>query len=489
MNNVFNLTKSINRTVSFYIRFENNRIIKKFTQKQLGIWSKNELAKMGPTFIKIGQFISTRSDIFSKELTNELKELQDNVAPLSWDTLKDKVSMSLNSEIVNSIDKVPLASASIGQVHRAKLNNKDVIIKIKRPNIDAQIKVDFEGLLILIKFLKLFSKDRRIIEFEILFTEYYNLLQEETNFIKEADNMEKFGVMFEKVKWIKIPTVYKEFSTNDYIIMEYVKAIKMDNIEKMRSLGFNLEKIALKLIECYIDQITKYQYIHLDPHFSNVLMTLDGKIVFYDFGMVLKIDDRIKLYFDDLLVALYRRDIDSIADLVVKMEIVIIEPYKLPYLKKFMLFFLSYIEKMDVKDFKLDAFNKNDMPFIISSKFLLLSRAMGILEGNCKLLDPNFNYKKILDPYINKYLIDVNYIENKVLDDIKTFKVVPSKMKEQEIDIEIIRINNQYDVKEKERLMRIKTIALGSTVLIISMLEKSIIIPAYICILSFILLI
>ena len=481
------LTKSISKTATFYIRFENNRIIKKFTPRQLGAWAKTELAMMGPTFIKIGQFISTRSDIFSKEITDELKDLQDNVAPLSWDTLKHKVS-SLDTSIFDSIDESPIASASIGQVHLAKLNDKDVVIKIKRPNIDAQIKADFEGLLVFIKWMKLFSKDRRLIEFQILFTEYYNLLLEEVNFIKEIDNMDKFGIMFGKTKWIKIPTVYKELSTNDYIIMEYVPAIKIDNIDKMRSLGFNLEKIASKLIECYVDQIITHNHIHLDGHSGNLGITVDGKIVFYDFGMVLQLDDRVQLYFNDLLIALYNKDIDAVSDLIVDIGLVIVEPGKLPYLKKFMLFFLSYIEKMDVKDFKLDTFKKNDMPFLISSKFLLLLRGLSILEGNCKLLDPNFNYKKTLDPYISKYLIDVNYLENKMMGDIKMLKTFPAKIKEQEIDMEIMRMNNQYDVKEKEYSMKMKTVALGSIVFIMAILENDIVPPVYSAILSAILM-
>ena len=486
--NILNgLTKSISKTVVFYGKFENNRLINKYPPRKLGNWIKIELATMGPTFIKIGQFISTRSDIFPKDITDELKELQDNVAPIPWNSIKTRLS-SLDITAFDSIDETPLASASIGQVHRAKLKNQEVVIKIKRPDIDNQIKSDFEGLLIFIKMMKLFSKDRRLIEFEILFSEYYNLLLEEVNFIKEANNIDKFGTMFKKTKWIKIPALYREFSTNDYITMEYVPAIKIDDVEKMRALGFNLEKVAAKLIECYVDQIIIHGVTHVDPHFSNIKITPTGKIVFYDFGMVVKLDDKIKLYFNDLLVAIYNKDIDVAANLLVEIGLVVVEPGKISYLKKFMLFFLSYIEKMDITDFNIDLLNKNAMPFLISSKYILLFRGLSILEGNCKYLDPNFNYKKTLDPYIDKYLINVNYLENKMMDDINTLRSLPSKIKEQEIDIEIMQMNVQYDNNEKKAVTKNKLIALGSIVFIMGILEQNVIPPIYSAILSSILL-
>jgi predicted unusual protein kinase regulating ubiquinone biosynthesis (AarF/ABC1/UbiB family) len=440
---------------------------------------------MGPTFIKIGQFVSTRSDIFSKEITDELKELQDNVLPLKWNDIKYKVDTNL----FDSIDENPLASASIGQVHKAILKNKDVVIKIKRPGIDTLIKADFDGLLVFIKWMKLFSNDRRLIEFQILFTEYYNLLLEEIDFIKEANNIIQFTKMFEKTKWIRIPLVYKELSNNDYIIMEYVPSIKIDNIEKMKSLGFNLEKVASKLIECYVEQIINC-HIHVDCHPSNLCITENGQIVFYDFGMVVNLDDRIKLYFDDLLIAVYNKDIDIIANLLVDIGLIIVEPGKISYLKKFIIFFLSYIEKMNVDDLKisyLSTLNKNAMPFLISSKFLLILRGLSILEGNCKLIDANFNYKKTLDPYIDKYLY-VNFIENKMIGDIAALKSFPTKIKEQEIELEIMKMNVQYDNIDKENIMKIKSVALGGIVIIMAILENDIVPPIYSAILSAILL-
>jgi predicted unusual protein kinase regulating ubiquinone biosynthesis (AarF/ABC1/UbiB family) len=482
------LVKSVNKTVTFYIKFEHKRIIKKFTPKQLGRWTKDQLAMMGPSFIKIGQFVSTRSDIFTKEFTNELKDLQDNVAPISWQDLKKYIPSAFKD-----INENPLASASIGQVHTAKLQDNDIILKIKRPDIELQIKNDFNGLLMFIKGLKLFSNDRRLTEFEILFTEYYNLLLEEIDFIKEAANIDKFAKMFKNTKWIKIPKVYREFCNNDYITMEYVPCIKINDIEKLNQLNFDTEKIATKLVQCYVDQIIKYGFVHIDPHPGNVGVTLNGQIVFYDYGMVLVLDTKIQKHFDELLVALYDKDVDEIARVAVEIGLVVVDPINIAYFKKFLIFFLSYIEKMNVNDFKvsyIDNISETEMPFLISSKFLLLLRGISILEGNCKALDKNFNYKKTLDPYIENYLIDIRYLENKARLDFDSIKTFPTKIKEQQVELDIMRLNNASNSVNSQIKIRKKAVFIGGTILSMLILQDAPMpMPIYAAVLSIILLV
>ena len=485
-----NILLKTNRIVKLCVDYNIQKKFHKSSDKQIGKWTKTRLSEMGPTFIKIGQFISTRSDVFGEDFTNELKGLQDNVAVIPFDDLKDILD-KYKSEFI-FISETPIASASIGQVHLAQLNTgENVVIKIKRPNIDVEIDEDFGLLLSIINFIKLFSDDRKLIEFEILFNEYYNLLKEEIDFIRETENMIKFKDMFADTKWIKIPAVYREICTNDFIIMEYVPAIKMDDIEKMKEMNFNQKKIASKLIDCYINQIIDHGFIHVDPHFSNIKITESGQIVFYDFGMVVKLDDGIKLYFNDLLVALYNKDIDAITKILIKLDVIIVEPDKIAYFKKFIIFFLSYIEKMKIDEFKLtylDSLNKTAMPFLISNKYILLLRGLAILEGNCKFLDPTFNYKNTLDPYIDKYLININYLENKMIDDINMLQTYPLKITEQEINLEIMRMNTQYDTNAKDSLIKKKGAVLGSVLLVMAILENDIAVPIFIGLLSIIIL-
>lgn len=477
------LFSSLKKTVRFYVGFEQKRIVQKYTPRQLGAWCKEQLVNMGPTFIKIGQFVSTRSDVFGHDITDELKDLQDNVAPLAWECLKDSVPQGVFTEI----EEKPVASASIGQVHTARIGGNEVVLKVKRPNIDSQIRSDFEGLLMFIRGMKVFSNDRRLIEFEILFTEYYNLLLQEIDFEREAENMERFQGMFGDTPWIRIPKVYKSYSNGSCITMEYIPALKINDMEALDRLRFSREKISTKLVECYVDQIIKHGSVHIDPHPGNIGITEGGQIVFYDYGMVLELDPLIQKHFDELLVAIYDRDIDAIADLAVKIGLVVVEPRNLPYFKKFLMFFLSYIEKMDINDFKIsyiDSIDKSNMPFLISSKFLLLLRGISILEGLCKQLDPNFNYKKPLDNYISEYLVNIRYLENRAMADLSAIQTIPNRLSEQRVEMEIIRMNNEFNAKTREALTKKKAIALGIFTLLVSVFDEESVHALYIMLVS-----
>lgn len=434
----------LNNIAKLCFDFQLKKRVQKLPNREVASWVRTRLASMGPTFIKIGQFVSTRSDVFGEEFTAELKQLQDNVPSIPFQDIKSTLS-AFESKF-EFINEDPIASASIGQVHLGRLlNGEDVVVKIKRPNIDSQIKEDFGMLLFFIKFLKMFSTDRTLTEFEILFTEYYNLLHEEIDFKREISNMQAFFKMFARSNnYIKVPRVYPELCDNDVITMEYVPTIKIDDIAVLKELKFNRELMAQKLIEAYVTQIIEYGYVHIDPHPGNLGITRGGKLVFYDYGMILNLDNKIKENFNSLLVAIYDKDIDVIADIAMDMGLIVIEDKNVPYFKFFLLSFLDYIEKLDIENFKISYIDKVDqanMPFLISSKFLLLLRGLSILEGICKKLDPGFNYKKTLDPYISEYLVDMTYIENRAIADIDIIKNVPERMRTNKVKIEILEKN------------------------------------------------
>ena len=234
--------KSFYKTSKFYSiatkfsRFQYLRLVEKQTKPELGKWIKDNLVMMGPTFIKIGQFLSTRTDVFGEDITNQLKELQDNVAPLAFQDIECYIE-PIKKELMN-FEEVPIAAASIGQVHLARKNDgTEVVVKIKRPNIENEIINDFETLLFCINILKQVSNDRKIREFEILFKEYYKILLEEIDFPRETQNMKIFKEKFKNKKYVKIPYVCDDLCTNNIITMEYVPSIKIDNITQIQKMG------------------------------------------------------------------------------------------------------------------------------------------------------------------------------------------------------------------------------------------------------------
>lgn len=452
---ISNKTKKFSSLLKSYVELEYLLKIKKISKPKIGKWVTEKLTNMGPTFIKIGQLMSTRKDILGEEIINELKQLQDNVSPLPYNTLEEYITDFSND--FESIDTNPIASASIGQVHTGILKNGNkIVIKIKRPNIEKLINEDFEMLLFSINILKKISNDRKIYEFELLFNEYYKLLKEEINFENEANNMIKFKENFKNIKWIKIPYLYKNLCSNNIITMEYVPSIKINDINTISKLQFNRKKIAEKLIEIFMIQIIDHGTVHIDPHPGNIGINKDGKIVFYDFGMILDIDLNIKEKFTTLLIAIYDKDINTICDISIDMGLIIVEEKNKPYLKTFFISFLKYIENSNIEEFKetyIDKFNSltnpnEPNPFIISSKFILLLRGISILEGVCKTLYPKFNFKDSLDPYINTFILDINYFESRAISDLKLITKVPEKVQINQINLEVIEKNIQ-DVEKK----------------------------------------
>ena len=432
----------MNNLIKLGIEYQYQKSVKKLDNKQLGIWTKNKICKLGPAYIKIGQFISTRSDIFGEEYVEGLRELQDKVTPMKPEELA-----KINIDPTYIINPIPIGSASIGQVHIVEIKNQQYVIKIKRYNIEYEINRDFTIFMNTLRFLRLFSKDRKLLEIDILFTEYYTLLQEEINFLNEIENMKKFKNGLKDYKYIKIPTVYEEYSNNSYIVMEYVPGTKIDNIDALK-IKYNTAKIAVKLVESYLVQVLINRHIHLDLHPANLAISADGKIVFYDYGMFLDLGNSFD--FKDLLLAIYSKNVDNICKICIDQGFITVNPKNVCYFKAFVISFLNYVENLDIQDFKVGFIEKikpTSMPFLISSKLLVLLRGLGLLEGVCKKLDPEFNYKKILDPYISDYLVDVNYIEDRVKSDFNTISKMPNMMRNTQIELALLE-NIVYELEK-----------------------------------------
>lgn len=440
--------------------------IKKVPANTLGKFTKERFSKMGPTFIKIGQFLSTRSDIFGADFTRELKGLQDNIDPFEYNIGSLPSAVKLNNK--------PIATASIGQVYKGVLvTGEEIAVKVKRPKIEDNINIDFEAFLSVIDIASIISSQREIYELSTIVNEYYNLLKEEIDFSKEVENMIKFRTLFKNKKYIKVPKVFKELSNDNVIVMEYVEAIRIDDISTLNSIGFNRKKITEKLVEVFLEQILEFGIIHIDPHPGNVGVTKNGKIVFYDYGMIQVIGIDFKRDLKNILLAVYDKNVDYLCELFIKSNIVIVDRSQIAYLKNFVLALLSYIDNLNVLEFKenyIDKIDSRALPFTISSKFLLILRGISILEGVCKTLDPTFNYRENIDKYINDGLIDVDYIERKAIIDIDSMTSMPDKVTKNQIQLELIEKNVQR-IEDKIEPRNARMIVLLALVFAFDMFE------------------
>lgn len=446
------------------------KYVQKATPKMLGRLTRDRFSKMGPTFIKIGQFISTRADIFGIEFSSELKGLQDQIDPFDVDI--NTFDMSID------VDPTPIATASIGQVYKG-IMRKDgaslpVAVKAKRPDIEDIINIDFDAFLFVVHVVNKLSKQREAMELSIIVNEYYKLLKEEIDFYKEVANMKLFKQFFSQKSFVKVPDVYTDVSNNDIIVMEYVPAIRIDDIETLNAMGFNKKKIAEKLVELFLDQIINYGVIHIDPHPGNLGVTKNGKIVFYDYGMIQSIGIDFKRDLKDILLAVYDKNVEYLCKLFVNSEIVIVDKDKLPYLKNFVLVFLNYIDNLNIEEFKekyIDKVDPKEMPFTISSKFLLILRGVSILEGVCKTLDPSFSYRTVIERYIDESIVDFEYIERKAMMDIDNMRTMPDKLVQNQIQIELMEKNmKKIDIKSDPN--NSKTLLLFSLIFAFDVVEN-----------------
>lgn len=246
--------------------------------------------ELGPSFIKIGQTLSTRSEILPPAYCEELSHLQTECDPLPF----DQVLAALNSiygnkcdEIFSEIDPAPLGSASLAQVHRAVLRkNGDVVaIKVQRPGVRIVMAQDIDMMRSLAKQMQRFMKDNQIVDLRDVVEELWKTFLEETDFKKEAENLAEFALLNKDVAFIRCPMPYLEYCTEEVLVMEYIDGASIRDTDELIKRGYNLEEIGEKLLDNYATQILEHGFFHADPHPGNIAVS-KGQIVYLDLGIM-----------------------------------------------------------------------------------------------------------------------------------------------------------------------------------------------------------
>lgn len=268
--------------------------------------------KLGPSFVKIGQILSTRSDLLPDIYIKELSKLQNDVLPLPHEVVMSAIEAELTESIVQVFQWVsddPLASGSVAQTHRARLfSGQEVVIKIQRPHLAEIVEEDLNLL------IRLSKKVPRSFLPMVDLTDVLNQLKEslivEIDFRNEAQAMIDFAANNQSVKCIAVPKVYEEYTTEHMIVEEYVDGIPINHYENLIKEGYDLEDIGKKLMLSFIKQVFKDGYFHGDPHPGNLFIR-DGKIYFIDFGIMGRLEDGMKAALNDILYSFTSQDVDG----------------------------------------------------------------------------------------------------------------------------------------------------------------------------------
>ena len=366
---------------------------------ELGAWTRNELLELGPTFVKLGQIVSTRADLYPPEFTKQLESLQDNVPPVE---IQDYV----NLELFEDFETVPFKSASIGQVHKARLKGgKEVIVKVKRPNIYDIMKSDTDNIREIVRFLEKIGVDTGNSS-EFVLNESIEYLLGETNYTREVDNAIRFRKSMKNVEWIKVPKVYRELCTENTIVMEYVESEKLTKISDSR---VNRKKICEALISSYVIQTMYKCFFHADPHPGNLGFSSNGKLVFYDFGLVIDISEELRAGFKKIFGCIVNRDAKGVVEILVSLKVIIPTSSDLSDIELFFETILSYLETLDSSTIVNDEIAAQlavEKPFIVPTSFIYLAKSFSLIEGICLQLDPDFNYLTYLEPMITQQFVD-----------------------------------------------------------------------------------
>ncbi|KAK4356618.1 hypothetical protein RND71_025589 [Anisodus tanguticus] len=429
-------------------------------RKVLARWLKETILKLGPTFIKIGQQFSTRVDILAQEYVDQLSELQDQVPPFPSETAVSIVEEELGGPLGDTFerfDREPIAAASLGQVHRARLNGQEVVVKVQRPGLKDLFDIDLKNLRVIAEYLQKIDpkSDGAKRDWVAIYDECACVLYQEIDYNKEAANAELFASNFKNMDYVKVPSIYWEYTTPQILTMEYVPGIKINRIEALDQLGVDRKRLGRYAVESYLEQILSHGFFHADPHPGNIAVddVNGGRLIFYDFGMMGSISPNIREGLLETFYGVYEKDPDK----VIKLEVprlavlqasiqmgILVPTGDMTAVRRTAQFFLNSFEERlaaqrkeremaqaelgfkkplskeeqkEKKKQRLAAIGNSlvvssfsglgedllaiaaDQPFRFPATFTFVVRAFSVLDGIGKGLDPRFDITEIAKPY------------------------------------------------------------------------------------------
>jgi ubiquinone biosynthesis protein len=432
------------RIWKFALETQAKFLFKRSSDREIGIWLREEMISLGPAFIKMGQFMSTRSDIIGKDLSSELVKLQDNIDFVDGAQIISVISSQINQpidSIFKSIDVTPLASASIGQVHRGVLQDgTQVAIKVLKPGAAKRIKEDLETLNAINQFFFKLQFPRAK-EIDRILKQYESFLKGELDYKNELQQMLKFRDLLDGLD-VVIPKPYLEYSTDIMLVMDYVSSHKINDIAWMDGAKINKSRVANNFVSLFLYQIISCGFVHCDPHPGNVGVLDDGEtLVLYDFGNVVTLDENFRNNVNNLIVAIYQKDVDEFLELLLSMKIIEVrDEAEVLELRAFFELFFVYLETVDFSKLKMsmiesDVVSQANIDIKIDANFLSLFRIFSLMDGTCASLDPNFSYYPLLVPFTEDIFRDLSFLDYRVRKDIKKLTSFPATIRNTNLNI------------------------------------------------------
>jgi ubiquinone biosynthesis protein len=416
---------------------------------------KRLLLSLQGIFIKAGQLISILSNFLPEYFRKELEELQDKIPPRPLSEIHERIQKELGKEasvLFAEFDQHPIASASLAQVHLARLQDgRQVAVKVQYPDIEANTREDLQTIKRLLSFYGFFL---RIKGLGFLHSQFSQMIQEELDFRLEAEHIETIAANFTGNDQVFFPKVIHELSTERVLTTEFMQGVKISDLEKLAELNINRQALAERVLTAYCQMIFSDGIYHADPHPGNILVRADGSIVFVDFGAVAVLSEEVKNGILQFFEGVLKRDNDQISAALQQMGLIALHEDS-DHVEQLVDYIYSHflkqmtVESWNLADIRVSMQDKLDMmvdfskmdislrelmdTFQIPKDLVLLSRTILLLMGLCTHLSPSMNPMKTIQPYLEEFVLGrdknwVKLIENAVKDILLSAITIPADL-------------------------------------------------------------
>jgi ubiquinone biosynthesis protein len=373
------------------------------------------MEELGPTFIKLGQLLSTRPDVLDKAYIHEFSKLQDKVPAVSFEEINAQIQRELGypaEELFAEFSTKPLAAASIAQVHRGKLKSgEEVVFKVRRPGIVKIVETDIDVLMGLAYLIEQHVPTVALYDPVGLVKEFRRSIMRELNFTREGRTVDRFAVNFAESETVYTPKIFWDYTGDIVLTMEYVDGIKISALEELTAQGYDLKEIARRGADAFLKQVLDFGLFHADPHPGNVFILPDQIICMLDYGMVGRLGQDLKDQLIDLLQALLNRDVDRIiSQLLYSGELT--DDSDMKNLRRDLHDFIEDYYDIVLQDIKVGKLLTEFIEILTHHRihfpadFMILAKALVIMEGVGRQLDPEFNMINHMRPYVNKLVFE-----------------------------------------------------------------------------------
>jgi predicted unusual protein kinase regulating ubiquinone biosynthesis (AarF/ABC1/UbiB family) len=379
------------------------------------VWLRKSLINLGPTFIKIGQALGTRADLLPLAYVKELSTLQDQVPSYPTAEAFARIEAELGRPLKDcyaEIDSDPIASASLGQVYRARLfSGEEVAVKVQRPNLESIISFDVAILYRLVKLTnRFFPRANENADWEGMLHEFHATVFEEMDYSKEGRNADRFRYNFRTWRAVRVPKIYWTHTNHKVLTLEFIRGTKVVDLEALRARRISPVKVNRLLVRTYLKQLLEDGFFHADPHPGNLLVMDSGHLAFFDFGMVGRITPKLQSQMIDAFFHVVARDVHGLGQDIINLNFlkpgVDAETVR-PVVEGLFKHYLNLrLGEVNFKELTYDLAEViYDYPFRLPANFTYMMRALMTLEGIGIVTDPEFSFFETAKPYAKEFML------------------------------------------------------------------------------------